>query len=221
MVGIRHPCCCGKSILCTESSLLIFLKFQLPFLIISVKNFLDPQSSMQLNCSNWLEQFVNSMYVTCIYVQMYQTINLSIHLSICVVISCSDIFYDPINCSPSGSSAYGIFQARILEWVAISFYLFIHPIFCTQFQCIFFPIVVVQSLSHVRLFVTPWTAPYQASLSFTISLSLLKIMSIESVMPSNHLLPPSSLAFNLSQHQGIFQLVDSLHQVVKILEVQP
>ena len=138
MVGIRHPCCCGKSILCTESSLLIFLKFHLPFLIISVKTFLDPQSSMQLNCSNWLEQFVNSMYVTCIYVQMYQTINLSIHLSICVVISCSVIFYDPINCSPSGSSAYGIFQARILEWVAISFYLFIHPIFCTQFQCIFF-----------------------------------------------------------------------------------
>ena len=46
----------------------------------------------------------------------------------------------------------------------------------------------VQSLSHVRLFVTPWTAAHQASLSFTISLSLLKLMSIESVMPSNHLI---------------------------------
>ena len=45
----------------------------------------------------------------------------------------------------------------------------------------------VQSLSHVRLFVTPWTAARQASLSFTISQSLLKLMSIESVMPSNHL----------------------------------
>ena len=44
--------------------------------------------------------------------------------------------------------------------------------------------VVVQSLSHVWLFVTPWTAP----LSFTISWSLLKLMSIESVMPSNHLI---------------------------------
>ena len=44
----------------------------------------------------------------------------------------------------------------------------------------------VQSLSHVRLFVTPWTAARQASLSFTISHSLLKLMSIESVMPSNH-----------------------------------
>ena len=49
-------------------------------------------------------------------------------------------------------------------------------------------VVVVQSLSHVQLFATPWTAAHQASLSFTISRSLLKLMSIESVMPSNHLL---------------------------------
>ena len=47
---------------------------------------------------------------------------------------------------------------------------------------------VVQLLSHVRLFATPWTAAHQASLSFTISQSLLKLMSIESVMPSNHLI---------------------------------
>ena len=47
---------------------------------------------------------------------------------------------------------------------------------------------VVQSLSHVWLFVTPWTAAFQVSLSFTISQSLLKLMSIESVMPSNHLI---------------------------------
>ena len=46
---------------------------------------------------------------------------------------------------------------------------------------------IVQSLSHVRLFVTPWTAACQASLSFTISWSLLKLMSIELVMPSSHL----------------------------------
>ena len=55
----------------------------------------------------------------------------------------------------------------------------------------------VQSLSHVWLFATPWTAAYQASLSIANSRSLLKLMSIESVMPSNHfilchrlLLPP-------------------------------
>ena len=49
-------------------------------------------------------------------------------------------------------------------------------------------VVVVQSLSHIWLFVTPWTAAHQALLSFTISHSLLKIMSIESMMPSNHLI---------------------------------
>ena len=47
---------------------------------------------------------------------------------------------------------------------------------------------VVQLLSHVWLFATPWTAARQASLSITISWSLLKLMSIEAVMPSNHLI---------------------------------
>ena len=60
-------------------------------------------------------------------------------------------------------------------------------------------LIVVQSLSCVLLFVTPWTAACQASLSFTISWSLLRLMSIELVMPFNHLilcclllLPPST-----------------------------
>ena len=62
-------------------------------------------------------------------------------------------------------------------------------------------VIFVQSLSRVQLFQTPWTAAHQASLSFTIPQSLLKLMSIESVMPSNHLIlcppfscPQSSLA---------------------------
>ena len=49
-------------------------------------------------------------------------------------------------------------------------------------------IILVQSLGCVQLSVTPWTAAHQASLSLTISCSLLKLMSIESVMPSNHLI---------------------------------
>ena len=67
----------------------------------------------------------------------------------------------------------------------------------TPLSC--FPhLAVVQLLSRVCLFVTPWTSAHQASLSFTISWSLLKLMSVESVMLSNHLilccpflLPPS------------------------------
>ena len=49
-------------------------------------------------------------------------------------------------------------------------------------------VIVVQSLSCVQLFATPWTAACQASLSFTISWSLLKFMSTESMMPSSHLI---------------------------------
>ena len=49
-------------------------------------------------------------------------------------------------------------------------------------------IVVIHLLSRVRLFATPWTAACQASLPFTLSQSLLKLMSIKSVMPSNHLI---------------------------------
>ena len=49
-------------------------------------------------------------------------------------------------------------------------------------------LMFVQWLSHVWLFVTPWTPAHQASLSFTISQSLLKLMSIELAMPSNHLI---------------------------------
>ena len=49
-------------------------------------------------------------------------------------------------------------------------------------------VVGIQSLSHVQLFVIPWILAVQASLSFTISWSLFKLTSIDSVMPSNHLI---------------------------------
>ena len=52
-------------------------------------------------------------------------------------------------------------------------------------------IVIFQSPSHVQLFAVPWTAACQVSLSFTVSWSLLKLISNESVMPSNHLSSPS------------------------------
>ena len=81
----------------------------------------------------------------------------------------------------------------------------------------------VQSLSHVRLFATPWTAARQASLSITNSQSPPTPMSVELVMPSNHsilchpLLPLPSV---FPQHQGLFQWVSSSHEVVKVLEFQ-
>ena len=65
---------------------------------------------------------------------------------------------------------------------------------------------LVQSLSRVKLFATPWTAELQASLFRTNCQNLLKLMSIASVMqPCHPLLSPSPPTFNLSQHQGLFQ----------------
>ena len=63
------------------------------------------------------------------------------------------------------------------------------------------PTFVVQLLSHIQLFATPWTAARQASLSFTISWSLLKLISVQ---PPHPLSSPSP-AFNPSQQQGLFQ----------------
>ena len=84
-----------------------------------------------------------------------------------------------------------------------------------------FVVVIVQLLSCVWLFATPWTAGLQVSLSFTISQSLLKLMPIELMMPSNHpLLPPLPTALNLPQHQGLFEWVGSSHQVAKVLGLQ-
>ena len=78
----------------------------------------------------------------------------------------------------------------------------------------------VHSLSHVKLFATPWTAAHQASLSITNSQSLLELMSIKSVMPSDHLIlcHPLSSIFSHCQHQGLFWWVSSSYQVAKVLE---
>ena len=84
--------------------------------------------------------------------------------------------------------------------------------------CGIFPVVVAQSLSRIQLFLTPWTAAHQASLSFTISRRLLRLMSIELVMPSiqtwmrsgeiqssHPLSSPFPPVLSLSQQQGLFQ----------------
>ena len=111
-----------------------------------------------------------------------------------------------MNCSLPDCSVHGICWARILEWVAK----LLQGIFPTQglkpgllhcrqiHYCLNYQLSSAQSLSRVQLFVTPWTTAHRVSLSITISRSLLKLMPIESVMPSNHLilccpllLPPS------------------------------
>ena len=83
--------------------------------------------------------------------------------------------------------------------------------------------VSVQSLSRVRLFVTPWTTAHQASLSITNSQSPPKPMSIESVMPSNHLIlcHPLLLLPSIFPSIRVFSNESALHyQVAKVLEFQ-
>ena len=79
------------------------------------------------------------------------------------------------------------------------------------------PTESVQSLSHVHLFENPWTAARQASLSIINS----RIQQVsDAIQPSHSLLSPSPPAANTSQHQSLFQWVNSSHEVAKVLEFQ-
>ena len=153
-----------------------------------------------------------------------------------VILSC------PTLCNPMDYRVHEILQARILEWVSITFSRgSSQPRDGTQFSCIaggFLDIWVkrkaqeywsgsvqfssVQSLSCVRLFATPWIAACQDSLSITNSCSSPKLMCIELVMLSSHLIlsSPSPPAPNPFQHEGLFQWVNSSHEVAKVLEFQ-
>ena len=81
----------------------------------------------------------------------------------------------------------------------------------------------VQSLSHVWLFATPWIPARQASLSITNSRSSLRLTSIDSVMPSSHLIlsHPPLLLLPIPPSIRVFsQWVNSSHEVAKVLEFQ-
>ena len=148
-------------------------------------------------------------------------------------------FVTPADCIPPGSSVHGISQCQNS---GVGCHAHLQEIFPTEDQNKvshtagrFFTtwdtreahlnvqFSSVQSLSCVQLFATLWTAACQASLSITNSRSSPKPVSIELVMPSNHLtlcLSPSPPALNLSQHQGLFHWIGSSHQVAKVLELQ-
>ena len=81
-----------------------------------------------------------------------------------------------------------------------------------------FYVATVRLLSHVWIFVNPWTAARQTSLSFTMSRSMLKLMSIDLIMPSNHLFHCHPLFFLTSLFPSIRF---SSHQMAKVLELQP
>ena len=124
---------------------------------------------------------------------------------------------DPMNCSMPSLPVHHQLPEFTQTHIHALFCMFITKAGTSQVQ-----FSSVQSFSRIRLFVIPWIAAHQASLSITNSRSLPKLLSIKSVMPSSYLilLSPSPPAPNPSQHQGLFQWVNSSHEVAKILEFQ-
>ena len=146
-------------------------------------------------------------------------------MSVCLV---WPMLCNPVYCSPWSSSVHWLLQAIMLEWVAISSSRgSSQP--RDQTQISFATCIDRQMLYHCGTFssvqcslsvmsnsATPWTRAHQASLFITNSRSILKLMSIKSVMPSSHLI--LSPAPNPSQHQGLFQWVNSSHEVAEVLD---
>ena len=121
----------------------------------------------------------------------------------------------------------GLFFTTNAIWEVTEHFKFLKMLsYCLTYDAvtilIFTILVSVQSQSHVLLFVTPWTAACQASLSITNTQTLLKLMSIELVMSSKHLILCCLLLLLPSVFPSIrvFSNVSSSHQVTKVLEFQ-
>ena len=125
----------------------------------------------------------------------------------------------------------GAFSVLIVlnVWNIITFYfgIFLHQFsqMRSTFSNFLVYFVVVQSLRHVQL-CDPWTAAHQASLSFAISWSLLKLMSIELMIPSNHLIlcrsvflmPSVFPSIKVFSNEATLCIVLSIYQQVKCIE---
>ena len=111
----------------------------------------------------------------------------------------------------SGDLTYHI--VTVLSNTVLYTWKLLHVLTITQNKWLLCEVTEVVLFSHVWLFVTPWTTARQASLSFTISWSLLKLMSTEPVMTSNHLIPcPILFLPAIFPSSGIFPSESALHQ---------
>ena len=166
---------------------------------------------------------------------------------VCVLVTQSCLtLCNPMGCSPPGSLVHEILQARILEWVAISFsrpwecslsnniLFFSWKEFTTFYNFFIFlgdkdiqeHIIINIQFSSVAQLCSTLCNPMNCSTpGFPVHHQLLESTQShvhwvgDAIQPSHPLSSPS-LALNLSQHQGLFQWVSSLHQVAKLLELQ-
>ena len=182
------------------------------------------------------------MFLSC---KLLYCVNLStVCVHVCSASSVVSNFLWPMDCSPPGSSVHGILWARILEWVAmLSSKGSSQPRDWTQSSCvasiagtfftteppgkpclssnICFSAVFVQSLSRVRLFVTPMdcSMPSFPVLHYLSEFSQTHVPWVGDAIHPSHPLSSPPPAFRISQYQDLFQWVSSLHQVIKVLEL--
>ena len=152
--------------------------------------------------------------------------------------SCPTV-YDPMDCSSPGSSVYGIFQARIVVWVAMPSSRRSSPFKdwtqVSSVSCIARgsftaeplgkPIYIFQLSSIAQSCPTLCDPMDCSTLGFILHHQLPEpsqthVHQVSHAIQPSHPLYPSPPAFNLSQYQGIFQWVSSSHQVAKVLELQ-
>ena len=139
-------------------------------------------------------------------------------------------FWDPMDCSLPHSSVHGVLQARVLDknlWLNNNNSAFIPLPRKQGLQRHIYALNLfssVQSLSRVPLFATPWIAARQASLSIHHQLpefTQTHVLRVgDAIQPSHPLSFPFPPAPNPSQHQSLFQWVNSSHEVAKVLEFQ-
>ena len=144
---------------------------------------------------------------------------------------------DPMDCSLPGSSVHGVLQARVLEWVAISFSRgSFQPRDQTRISCIagrcFTLWTTREDLSSVQFSSvtqscpTLWDPINRSTPGLPVHHQLLEFTQThthqvsDAIQPSHPLSSPSPPAPNPSQHQGLFQWVNSSHEVAKVLEFQ-
>ena len=126
------------------------------------------------------------------------------------------MFHKKLTCQAAANFTINVYAFREMQYAKLKYRYLNNCWFFAMFKkCLIdsirlltWVVAVVQSLSCVQLFVTPWTAARQASLSITNSWSLLKFMSIKSVMPSNHLILccPLLLLPSIFPTSGSFQM---------------
>ena len=133
---------------------------------------------------------------------------------------------DPMGCSLPSSSVHGIFQAIALEWIAISFSKYIPKKYIHLLYLTINIIKIVQLSSVTQLCPTLCDPVYCSMPGFPVHHPLPEFAQTnvhrvsDAIKPSHPLSSPSPPAFNLSQHQGLFQWVSSSHQVAKVSELQ-